>query len=119
MLSDRLTASRECDAEIELQFDAPKGSRVHNRFLGVQIFTDTPLWWGEKDRKWGLFVGRTGDLSSHATCRTVKAFKRHLRKHRHDLAGCEVMLCSRFIGHHVRAFVPPLAIAAAAVRIKE
>lgn len=117
-LSDRIAAAPvEQTREIELQFDAPKGTRIHNRFLGVTVFTDAALWWGENDRRWGLFVGRTGVLSSHASCRTVKAFKRHLRKHSEALAGCEVVLCSRFVGHDVRAFVPP--IAAAALKVKE
>ena len=93
--------------EIELVFDAPKGTRIHNRFFGVAVFADEGgPWWHDETRRWGPFNSANGVRSTHAPCRTLKAFKRHLRKHWRDLSGCEVVLHSRFVGHDVRAFVP-------------
>jgi hypothetical protein len=94
-----------------LGFEAPMGQRIMNsRFMGVTAWTlsneQPPLWWCYKTRKW---VTSTLDLpeggSTHAPCRSFKAFERHLKKHVAELEGYEVILVSRFEGYKITARV--------------
>jgi hypothetical protein len=90
----------------------PKGEHpiLNSRFIGITTFTrdndQPPLWWCYKTRKW---VTSTLDLpqggSTHAPCRSYKAFERHLKKHVAELEGYEVILAHRFEGHDVTAQV--------------
>lgn len=65
------------------------------------------LWWCYDERRWVGCDERITDgsrrYSSHAPCRTYKAFKRHLRKHSEMLAGREVVLLSRYLDHDIIA----------------
>ena len=92
-------------------FDAGLRERVLNsRFMGVTTFRRTDdqpsLWWCYKTRRW---VTSALDLpeggSTHAPCKSYKAFERHLKKHAEELYGYEVVLVSRFEGHNVTARV--------------
>jgi hypothetical protein len=83
---------------------------LNSRFMGITTFTrdndQPPLWWCYKTRKW---VTSTLDLpeggSTHASCRSYKAFERHLKKHVAELEGYEVVLESRFHGYNITAQV--------------
>ena len=94
-------------------FDAGLRERVLNsRFSGITTFRltdDQPsLWWCHKTRSWVTLKSvsvSTGGASTHAPCRSYKAFQRHLRKHTAELEGYEVILVSRFVGHNVTAKV--------------
>ena len=87
------------------------GQRILNRgFLGITTFTldkdQPPLWWCHETRRWvtsTLDIKRGG--STHAPCRSYKAFERHLKNHVAMLEGYEVILVSRFEGHDVTARV--------------
>ena len=80
-------------APVELKFEAPKGSRFHKRFLGVTTF-GKDIWWSDERRTWGPCGPGT---SSTAPCNSLKAFRRHLRKHADELKGAEVVLISRYM----------------------
>ena len=94
-----------------LGFKAPMGQRIMNsRFMGITTFTldrdQSPLWWCHKTRKWtNSIVDATEGASTHAPCRSYKAFERHLKKHVVELEGYEVILVSRFDGYDVTAWV--------------
>jgi hypothetical protein len=78
----------------ELIHELPLGSRVMRYGFGVQpgySGTQEPLWWCRERRIWTSLEDNVSGLSSHAECRTVKAFKRHLRRHAKVLAGREVV----------------------------
>lgn len=79
---------------IELKFEAPKGSRIHKGFLGITTF-GKDIWWSCKRRAW---VSCGSGTSSTAPCNSLKAFRRHLRKHAEELRGAEVVLVSRWMG---------------------
>ena len=87
------------------------GHRILNsRFMGITTFTldndQPPLWWCHETRRWvtsTLDIKRGG--STHAPCRSYKAFQRHLKKHVAELEGYDVILVSRFEGHDVTARV--------------
>ena len=87
------------------------GQRILNsRFMGITTFTldndQPPLWWCYETRRWvtsTLDIKRNG--STHAPCRSYKAFARHLKKHVAELEGYDVILVSRFEGHDVTARV--------------
>jgi hypothetical protein len=92
-------------------WDAPLGQRILNsRFMGITTFTrnndQPPLWWCYKTRRW---VTSTLDLpdggSTHAPCRSFKAFRRHLKKHLTELQGYDIILVSRYDGHDITARV--------------
>jgi len=83
---------------------------LNSRFRGITTFTldqdQPPLWWCYETRRW---VTSTLDLkrdgSTHAPCRSYKAFERHLKKHAAELEGYDVILVSRFDGYDITARV--------------
>lgn len=86
---------------------APKGTRILNsRFLGVCHYGDNDLWWGNDQKKWmpTVRIGYDEIASSHAPCRSFKAFKRHLRKHPELNGVKEVVLTSRYQGYNITAY---------------
>lgn len=90
----------------EFQFEAPKGSRVHRYFHGITVMPPGPNRWWLRHHKCWVEDFRADDrwhkgCSSHARCRTLRAFRRHIRRHRHELAGCTVVLVSNYVGHNV------------------
>jgi hypothetical protein len=94
-----------------LGFEAGTRKRhLNSRFMGITTFTldkdQLPLWWCRKTRKWVTsIVDATEGASTHAPCRSYKAFERHLKKHVAELEGYEVILVSRFDGYDVTAWV--------------
>lgn len=87
----------------KFEFEAPTGTRILKRFFGATTF-GSDIWFVDELNKW-MPIGHVPDdygCSSHVTCRSFKAFKRHLRKHP-ELRGLEVVLTSRFEGHNVTA----------------
>jgi hypothetical protein len=96
---------------IGVRFEAGWGQRILNsRFTGITTFTldkdQPPLWWCRKTRKWVTsYINATEGASTHAPCRSYKAFERHLKKHVAMLEGYEVILVHRFDGYDVTARV--------------
>ena len=86
---------------IGLVFEAPRGQRINNGFIGVTIFDGRDLWWDYARRKWVPLNETAGRAGSISPCRTLRAFQRHLRKHADALCGREVVLVSRFAGHNI------------------
>jgi hypothetical protein len=92
---------------MNITFEARRGQRILRRwFMGITIFSndDQPsLWWCNATRKW---VPITTPMplggSTHAKCKSYRAFLRHLRKHP-ELKGYEVILVSRFHDHNIIA----------------
>ena len=84
-----------------MKFEAQRGNRVHRYFVGVTNFSG--MWWMPSSRKWiqGLPQKLSEDVWSSARCRTIRAFRRHLRKHP-EIRG-KAVLVSRFYGCDVRA----------------
>jgi hypothetical protein len=58
-----------------MKFDKSKGNRVHRYFFGVEV---DGMWWSYDQRKW--VITSDGNASSIANCRTLRAFKRMLRR---------------------------------------
>lgn len=79
---------------MDIEFQAPHGERILRRyFMGITTFGG--LWWCYETKQWIQDVrNATGTASTHAPCRTYKAFLRHVRKHP-ELKGHEVILVSR------------------------
>ena len=82
------------------RFDAPLGERILNsRFIGITNFDG--LWWDYELKKWvPEIVGKEGG-STHAPCRSYKAFLRHIRKHP-ELK--KAILVSRFEGYCIHYY---------------
>lgn len=82
-----------------MKFDKPKGQRLHSRFMWIYI--DLDLWWSYKDRKWvkSEEMDRAQFYSSGAPCRTLRAFRSHLRKHP-EIKG-HATLVNRFAGYDI------------------
>ena len=81
-----------------LKFLAPAGLRLHRYFYGVMVDFDSPMkgyWWSDHYKKWMLLDDiDKGSCSSHfGPCRTLRAFKRHLRNHP-EIVG-HLRLCNR------------------------
>jgi len=85
---------------MSIEFEAPLGQRImRDRFYGVTTFIKG-MWWCHEQRKWVPYekVGKLS-YSSHAPCRSVKAFLRMLRKNPH--IASDAVLCSWYHGHNV------------------
>jgi hypothetical protein len=86
-----------------LEFEAPKGTRCHRYFDSVTCMCANSLWWSDEDKKWvPLEDIKDSGSSNCGPVRTLKAFKRHLRKHP-ELKGRRVTLASRYHGQNVHA----------------
>lgn len=84
---------------MKLVFEAPYGRRLHRYFNGIQLESYNNLWWSYDDKRWMPLKHIKGPASTSAPCKTLKAFKRHLRKHP-ELHGLPVVLTNRFYNHH-------------------
>lgn len=94
--------------DIQIDFQAKAGTRIHGHgFFGIHTsFDDKPLWWDYSARRWiGDDRPSSSAVSSHAPCRSYKAFIRHLKRHRGSLRGRTVTLVSRWVGHDIVAKV--------------
>lgn len=88
--------------KIYLNYDAPLGARIKSGkgFIGVCIFNKDPgeIWWYiHSTREWVLSGDeklKGKDYGSHAGCRSVRAFKRMLRKNPHIIG--KAVLCNRY-----------------------
>lgn len=94
---------------MKIEFEAPLGQRIlRRRSIGITTFPinkqSRSLWWNYEKRQWSENTGG-GGYSSHCDCDSYKAFLRHLKKHKEQLKGYEVILVSRFWGHNITAFV--------------
>lgn len=88
----------------DLRFEAPKGERVHRYFWAVKITQGTTdnLWWNTTIRVWEPYrANPEHGYSTHAPCRTLKAFKRMLGKYPELVSRC--VLVNRYIGLDVYA----------------
>jgi hypothetical protein len=94
---------------MNITFEAPHGQRILRCwFMGITTFRndDQPsLWWCNATRKW---VTARSSMpmggSSHAPCKSYRAFLRHLRKHP-ELKDYEVILVSRFHDNNIIAMM--------------
>ena len=86
-------------------FEAPAGECIlSSRFIGVTTYCD--LWWSDTEKKWVDYKEVKDDeiySSTMTSCRSFKAFKRHLRKHPELKAADEVIFVSQFVGYDIRA----------------
>lgn len=83
-----------------MRFDKPKGQRLHKHFWGIT--TTTVMWWSVDDNKWiDDIPDNHGTLSTNKPCKTLRAFRRHLRKHP-EIRG-KAILVSKFVGYDVYA----------------
>lgn len=79
---------------MKLHFDRPKGLRLHKRFFGVNV---KGMWWSVDTKEWVYEHDERSTLyCSSAQCNSVKAFRRHLRKHP-NIRG-KATLVSKFCG---------------------
>jgi hypothetical protein len=77
---------------MKITFQAPVRQRILRRYiLGITTFDG--LWWCYETKRW--VEEPKSDASTHAPCKSYKAFLRHIRKHP-ELKGHEVILVSRF-----------------------
>jgi len=79
-----------------MKFEQCKGNRLHKQFIWITNFSN--LWWSPAKNKW---VEKPEDscYSNCKKCRSLKAFRRHLRKHP-EIRG-KAILVSRFIGYDI------------------
>ncbi len=94
---------------MKITFEAEHGCRIlRNRWMGITTYRkdDQPsLWWCYRTKKWVTSNEKMPDGgTSHAPCKSYKAFLRHLRKHP-ELKGYEVTFVSRYIGYNITAEV--------------
>ena len=85
---------------MNITFEAPLRQRIlRNRFIGITVVRNDDqhfLWWCIATRKWvtsNTHMPQGG--STHADCKSYRAFLRHLRKHP-ELKGHVVYLVSCF-----------------------
>ena len=82
-----------------MRFQKQKGLRLHRYFIWYSV---SGLWYVEKLRKWmpQEDARKYGHgYSSTCRCKTIKAFKRHIKRHR--LNKHEVHLVNKYVGYDV------------------
>jgi len=79
-----------------MKFNQCKGNRLHKQFIWITTFSN--LWWSYKADMW---VKDPVDCvySSTKRCKSLKAFKRHLRKH--PEIRSKALLVSKFKGYDI------------------
>ena len=85
-----------------MKFEAAKGERLHRYFLWVQASQD--LWWSHKLKRWVTqdeAIKAGGNYSNSADCKTLKAFKRMLRKNP-EIVGSAILV-NKYEGFNVFA----------------
>ena len=88
-------------------YEKHKGMRFKSSgFFGVTNMGINSYWWSEKLKKWltwdeldAIPRKQIGTISSHAPCRSVKAFQRMMKKQ--NLYKKGFMLCHRYVGYAV------------------
>lgn len=81
------------EINFKIKYMAPKGYRLNQGFMWVTLGRNNGYWFDKKLRVWTK--ERTGnDMSSCAECRSVKAFKRMLRKN-HQILELKPILAHR------------------------
>lgn len=87
---------------MKLKYQAPKNSRIKTRFMSVTTYGRRNLWYHEPTKQWTTdpTVLKGGYFSNFMPCRSVKAFRRFLKK---APKGIEWILISRYVGHDVYA----------------
>jgi hypothetical protein len=87
---------------INLHFEAPKGTRLHRYFWAVTLIGEDKLniWFNTTTKTWEQYrLNPEHGYSTHAPCRTLKAFKRMLRKSPH-ITG-KSCLVNRYKGYDI------------------
>jgi hypothetical protein len=86
---------------MKMRFDKQKGQRLHKQFRGITNFSG--MWWLHDSKRWvdKLPMPLTEIAGTTAPCRTLRAFRRHLKKHP-NIKG-KAILISRFVGFDVYA----------------
>jgi len=84
-----------------MRFDKQKPYRVNRYFHGITNFDG--FWWLVDSKVWvkDLPSPLTEPVSTYTPCRTLKAFRRHLRNHP-EIQG-KAVLASRYHGYDVYA----------------
>lgn len=83
---------------MELRFEAPKGKRLHRYFWAVTSLNGE-LWWCHQNHTWVGYEEVFAGGSTHAPCKTLRAFKRMLRKHPKLVGNC--VLVNKYKGYDV------------------
>jgi hypothetical protein len=88
-------------SEITMKYDQSKPFRFRRYFHGIT--NHSGLWWLSQSKIWveDLPSPLTEMASTHAPCKTLRAFRRHLRNHP-ELKG-KAILVSKYAGYDVYA----------------
>lgn len=85
-----------------IKINKPKHSRINYGFIGITTFEQN-WWYHPYQKRWlyhdGSIYNNHGEgYSSHQSCKSLKAFKRKLKK---LPSSIEFILCSRWIGYDI------------------
>lgn len=86
-----------------MQFVKQKGQRIHYGFYGVSVENSDKCWWC--CNQWMSIedaIATKRGYSNFAKVKTLRAFRRHLRKY--GSKGVMYILASRFTGYGVAAY---------------
>jgi len=89
--------------KMKLIYDKPKGKRFNKYFTHIETEN---YWWSYKYKRWILNENKQfydGNFSNYYNCKSVKAFKRHIKNHP-ELSG-EVILFNKYDGYDVKVII--------------
>ena len=85
-----------------MKYQAKKKNRIKYRFIGITTIDKDPWWFNEKLNQWENQKNTNKnidcDYNSHQDCKSVKAFKRKLKK---CPKGVEFILVNKWVGYDV------------------
>ena len=87
----------------QFEFQAPYGDQCKKSGWAITTHNVDNCWWSKDEKIWKDNC-KGGDHSTHAPCKTFKAFQRHLRKHTElQVENAEVFLISYCEGYDIKA----------------
>jgi len=92
------------NSDANMRFETASGGRFHRYFWAVTLTdsTEDDLWWNEDLFIWEpIHLNPSHAHSTHASCKTLRAFKRMLRKNPSIIGRC--CLVNNYQGHNVYA----------------
>jgi len=86
---------------MKIIYKKSKGSRLKKQFFDITV--EGSVWWVPQMKLWYAIdnIPKGMNFQSFCPCKSVKAFKRHVRKHPEVSCAYNLRLNSKYIGYSV------------------
>lgn len=87
---------------MKIIYKKSKGTRLKKQFLDITV-DEVSIWWVPQMKQWYAIdnIPKGMHYQSWCPCKSVRAFKRHVRKHPEVSCAYNLHLNSKYIGYDV------------------